>query len=261
MFQRTRWLAEKLLRRIASDAPTRSLDEWEAKHEPIVQRAVDRVLPHLPEDGVFLDIGANVGIFSRLVREARPRARGVLFEPVAEYADVCAERFRDDERIEVVRVAMGDEDARRTIFKAAHNYGANSLVTEIMFDRSPNAFVRPDTVIEEEEIELRNASGWLFERGIEHVDVIKSDTEGYDYAVMFGLVDWLRRTGCRPAVLVEVLDEEYHPLVDRQRAALDAMVELGYGPVDVSAELDWMVGDVLLVPSAGGAAEANRSTG
>lgn len=248
MFQRTRWLAEKLLRRMATDLPTRSLEEWEKKHEADVREAVARVLPHLPDDGVFLDVGANVGIFSRLVREARPRATGHLFEPVAEYARKCRERFADDPRIEVHAIALGNEDATRPIYKAAHNYGANSLVTEIMFDRRPNSAVRPDTVIEEEQITLRHASRWLEEHGIEHVDLIKTDTEGYDYAVLDGLREWLERTGCRPALHVELLAEDYHPLAEAQRSALDALEALGYERVDLAQALEWTVGDVLLLP-------------
>lgn len=197
---------------------------------------------------MFLDIGANVGAFSRVLRQRRPDVRGILFEPVVKYAEICRERFADDDQIEVVNIALGDENGERTIFMAPHNYGANSLVKEIMHDRRPEAFVRPDTVIEEETITLRRAADFLAERGIEHLDVIKSDTEGYDYAVLDGLRPWLVRTGCRPAILAEVLQEDFHPLVEKQRAALEEIFKLGYGRVDVDEELNWLVGDVLLIP-------------
>jgi len=256
MFQKTRWFAEKVLHRLKPHVPTRTLEEWEERHEPRVRASVEMILPHLPEGGVFLDIGANVGAFARLVREARPDVRGILFEPVAKYRKICEERFADDDLIEVAPLALGDENAERTIYMAAHNPGANSLVTEIMFDRRANSSVRPDTVIEEETITLRTGASWLDERGIDHVDVIKSDTEGFDYAVLDGLRPWLVRTGCRPALHVEVLHEDYHPLIERQRAALAAYVELGYGAVDLKHDLDWKVGDVFLV-----AGQPSRVTG
>ncbi len=260
MFKKALWLAEKVRRRFAPDVPTRSLGEWEARHEETVREAVDAVLPYLPEGGVFLDIGANIGIFSRLLRERRPGATGFLFEPVARYAEMCRERFAGDEGLEVVHAAMGDEDAVRTIYKAAHNYGANSLITEIMFDRRPNSAVRPDTVIEEEQIQLLDGSRWLLERGIDHVDVIKTDTEGYDYAVLDGLRRWLVETGCRPVLHVELLAEDYHPLADRQRSALEAYVPLGYQAVDLDRDLSGKVGDVLLIP-AGRAPQADPQRG
>ncbi|MEZ6017441.1 MAG: FkbM family methyltransferase [Planctomycetota bacterium] len=226
---------------------TRSLAEWERWHDPIVRRDVARVLPHLPEDGVFLDIGANVGLFAKHLHEARPRARGILFEPVRAYYERCVERFSGVAELRLVHAALGDEDRTATIYKAAHNPGANSLMEDIMFDRRPNSMVSEDTVIDAEEVTLRHASRWLEAEGIEHVDFVKSDTEGYDFAVLRGLVPWLERTGCRPVILVELLDESYHPRREEQRAALAELERLGYAPADLTA-LGGTVGDALLLP-------------
>ncbi len=41
----------------------------------------------------------------------------------------------------IVHAALGDEDRAATIYKAAHNPGANSLMEDIMFDRRPNSMV------------------------------------------------------------------------------------------------------------------------
>ena len=80
------------------------------------------------------------------------------------------------------------------------------------------------------------------------MDVIKTDTEGYDFAVLDGLRPWVESSGCRPVFHVELLAEDYHPLADRQRAALDAYVPLGYQEVDLAEALEETVGDVLLIP-------------
>ncbi len=226
---------------------TRSLEEWERWHDPIVRRDVQRVVPYLPEEGSFLDIGANVGLFAKHLTDARPRARGILFEPVRAYHARCAARFRGNPHVRVVHAALGDEDRSATIYKAAHNPGANSLMEDIMFDRRPNSMVSKDTVIEPEEVTLHHASRWLEREGITHVDFIKSDTEGYDFAVLRGLVPWLERTGCRPVILVELLQENYHPRSAEQRAALAELVALGYAEVDLT-QLGGTVGDALLLP-------------
>lgn len=229
---------------------TRSLAEWERWHEPVVKEAVARVAPHLPAGGTFLDIGANVGLFAKHLLEARPGAKGVLFEPVAAYAARCRERFHANPNVRVVQAALGDEERDATIYKAAHNPGANSLMEDIMFDRRPNAKVSTDTVIEAEPVRLHHASRWLEAQGITHVDLVKSDTEGYDFAVLRGLVPWLERTGCRPAIFVELLREEYHPRSAEQRAALAELVRLGYEEVDLGA-LDATVADALILPRRG----------
>ncbi len=239
---------------------TRSLAEWERWHDPVVRRAVERVVPHLPEGGTFLDIGANVGLFAKHLTEARPRARGILFEPVAAYAARCRERFAGNPNVRVVHAALGDEERTATIYKAAHNPGANSLMEDIMFDRRPNSMVSEDTVIEPEEVTLHHASRWLEREGVRHVDFIKSDTEGYDFAVLRGLVPWLERTGCRPAILVELLQEDYHPRGAEQRAALAELVRLGYEEVDL-ASLGATVGDALLLPRAAGGRPSGAPSG
>jgi FkbM family methyltransferase len=213
------------------------------------------VVPHVPEEGIFLDIGANVGLFALHLTEARQRARGILFEPVHAYHARCAQRFAGNPRIRVVHAALGDEDRTATIYKAAHNPGANSLMEDIMFDRRPNSMVSEHTRIESEEVTLHHASRWLEREGIAHLDFIKSDTEGYDFAVLRGLVPWLERTGCRPVILVELLQESYHPRSAEQRAALAELVRLGYSEVDL-AQLGGTVGDALLLPRA---AEDERS--
>lgn len=239
---------------------TRSLEEWERWHDPVVRKAVQQVLPHVPEDGVFLDIGANVGLFSKHLLDARPGARGVLFEPVRAFYDRCAARFAGNPHVRVVQAALGDEDRAATIYKAAHNPGANSLMEDIMFDRRPNSMVSADTRIEPEAVTLHHAGRWLEREGIHHVDFIKSDTEGYDFAVLRGLVPWLERTGCRPAILVELLEESYHPRSGEQRAALAELVRLGYEEFDI-ARLGGKVGDALLLPRAGIAARGTAAAG
>jgi hypothetical protein len=126
---------------------------------------------------------------------------------------------------------------------------------DIMFDRRPNSMVSEHTRIEPEEVTLHHASRWLQREGITHVDFIKSDTEGCDFAVLRGLVPWLVQTGCRPVILVELLQESYHPRSAEQRAALAELVQLGYSEVDL-AQLGGTVGDALLLPRA---AEDGRS--
>jgi len=226
---------------------TRSLEAWERWHDPVVKRSVEEVLSFVPEDGLFLDIGANVGLFSKHLHAARPRARGILFEPVTVYFERCRDRFKDAPGMRVEHLAIGDEDHTATIYKAAHNPGGNSLVDELMFDRRPNARVAPDMVVETEEVTVRHIGRWLEAEGIDHVDFIKSDTEGYDYAVLRGLLPWLERTGCRPVLLCELMLDSYHTRRVEQREALEALFRLGYAEVD-PAKLDDVVVDVLLVP-------------
>ena len=44
-----------------------SLEEWAARHGEVVRQEVERILPHLPEEGLLVDVGANIGLFTEAV--------------------------------------------------------------------------------------------------------------------------------------------------------------------------------------------------
>ncbi len=239
-----------LVRRIAAlrDPRPYTLEEWIARHREVVRRDVDRILPYIPEDGIFLDVGANVGLFTEAVLEQRPGATAILFEPVERYHRLCTERLGDRPNVTIHHLALSDADEERTIYKPKHNYGGNSVVTEIMFDRREVAEVRPDTVMEEETIRCRRFEGFSLEHGIDAVDFIKTDTEGFDYAVLRGLLPFLERTSKLPVILSELLEESFHPHGAQQREVVDRIAALGYDPIDMS-QMRSKVEDFLFVPS------------
>ncbi|MCP3918785.1 MAG: FkbM family methyltransferase [bacterium] len=240
----------RLIRKLGAWADPRpwTLEEWVERHRSRVIEDVQRVLPFIPEDGLFVDVGANVGLFTECVLEHRPRARALLFEPVRRYYDACVDRLGDRENVRIEQLALSDSDEERPIFKAKHNYGANSVLPEIMFDRRENSEVREDTVVEEETIHCRVFSDYMREQGIREIDFIKTDTEGFDYAVLRGMLPWLREAPRLPVILSELLEEGYHPRWDEQRAVVDELFGLGYAHVDLSAMKK--VDDILFVPES-----------
>jgi FkbM family methyltransferase len=225
----------------------KTLDEWADAHAEVVHRELQRILPHVPADALVLDVGANVGLFSEALLRERPSARVIQFEPVARYHEACRQRFAGDERVELHQLALSDSQGQRPIYKARHNYGANSVLPEIMFDRRDNAMVRPDTVIDEELIQCTTWDAFARERGIERVHFIKTDTEGFDYAVLRGMLPFLERTDCLPVILSELLAQEYHPHWDEQAEVVECLFELGYQRQDLSSMAK--VDDILFLPA------------
>ncbi|MCA9001221.1 MAG: FkbM family methyltransferase [Planctomycetes bacterium] len=225
------------------------LDQWAEKHRGVVDDTLAQVLASIPESGLILDVGANVGLFTEQLRKLRPGCEYLLFEPVAKYFEMCEGRFRGVSGVEVLHLALSDTNETRSIFKAGHNPGGNSVLTEIMFDRRENSEVTERTVVEEETIQCRRFDDLARERGIDSVAFVKIDTEGFDYAVLTGLLPFLECTGQRPPILTELMSEDYHPMWREQRAIVERFVELGYGPVDFTGLPK--IGDVLLLPTPG----------
>ena len=116
----------------------------------------------------------------------------------------------------------------------------------IMFDRRENAEVHVETVIESEEIDMVVFSDFAREHGIGDVDLVKTDTEGFDFAVLEGMLDWLAERERLPVILSELLAPDFHPRREQQDQVLSHLFELGYGKVDLTQMKK--VEDILFLP-------------
>ena len=242
-------LLDRLLRRLSARRNERpDLEAWRRRHLPALAREVARVLPHVPERGAaIVDVGANLGEFTAQLLKARPDARAWLFEPVHDLYERCRDRFADNPRVVVEPFALAHENGSATIWKARHNPGGNSLVYDLMFDRRDVAEVTEKTVHDEERIEHRVFSEYAREKGIEHVDLIKTDTEGFDYRVLEGMLAFLQSCHPLPVILSELMEERYHPFWQDQLAVVQHLYALGYAEVDLSRMKK--IDDILFVPA------------
>ncbi|MFT7485253.1 MAG: FkbM family methyltransferase [Candidatus Paceibacteria bacterium] len=237
-----------LLRRLTGRGVEQAnLAEWEAKHRKTIAGDLEKIWHLLPEDLIFVDVGANIGLFSEALLQRRPGAKGYLFEPVQEMRARCAKRFVGDERVTLEPFALAHEKGTATIYKARYNPGGNSLVHELMYDTRDVSEVieEPDHV--EEEIRLEVFDDYASANGIEFVHFIKTDTEGFDYRVLQGMLGFLERCDPKPVILAELMSESYHPFWNDQMAVLEKIYAMGYGEVDLS-NMD-KVQDVLFVPN------------
>jgi FkbM family methyltransferase len=217
-------------------------EQWEARLRRVVAESVARSLPWIPAHGARLvDVGANIGIYTELVLRERPDLEAWLFEPVGSHFEAARARFGSNPRIHVEHLALGDADAPMTIWKPKHNPGGNLLTEELMRRRAGQMDFRP------EEVRCRVFTDWARERGIERVDFVKSDTEGFDYRVLRGMFEFLARCEPRPAILAELLAPHVHHDWEAQLEVLERLYALGYERVDLSGMDD--VQDFLFVPA------------
>jgi len=239
---------KKLLKKIGRMADPRpwTLEEWMERHRLRVRTSVEEIVRFVPEGGRFVDIGANVGMFTECLLEQRPGCEAFLFEPVSQYYEHCQARFAHDPRVHVYPYGVGPDPGMHTIYKPEHNYGGNSLVEELCFDERENAETCADTVWSTEEIELVDFSAFAQENDIGDVDFVKTDTEAYDYAVLESMLDWLRQRSRLPAILSEMLSPTFHTRAKEQADVVQALVELGYQDVDLPTHPK--VFDVLFIP-------------
>ena len=129
----------------------------------------------------FVDVGANLGDWTSLVREHAPQAEGLLFEPGQTALNGLRQRFGEERGLEIVEAAVASEEGEAEFFEEPDAGEASSLVPG---HAAAGAVAR--------RVRLTTLDHALAERAIEHVDLLKIDAEGYDYEVMRGAVNSLR---------------------------------------------------------------------
>jgi FkbM family methyltransferase len=148
----------------------------------------------------FLDIGANHGDFSLLAAKFMNDQGTVLaFEPAPDNANWLRKSVEANgcKSIEVLELALGDADGEAELLLTDHS-GWQSFVA-----------IKKKTVTGTVKVPTRRLDALLAERGIDAVDVIKIDVEGFETQVLDGGEKTLTAPGRRVLLL-----DLHPPIVD-----------------------------------------------
>lgn len=145
----------------------------------------------LGKNGAFIDVGANIGLFT--LKAAPLAGRVVAVEPGEEAghqldANVALNGFSN---VSVVRKALSDQPGRAVLF---HNpLGDDPQAFSLLSDGTDSGSEAVDLVTLDKLVEEQNVS---------RVDCIKIDVEGAEDLVLAGAVGTLTRD--RPTVIFEI---------------------------------------------------------
>jgi FkbM family methyltransferase len=132
---------------------------------------------------VLFDIGANVGEWTARALSILDRSGSVgcqiyAFEPTPTTAEHLAARFRSHNSVTVERTALSSHAGRCDLFVVGDLAGTNSL---LRLEGAVACKVDTETVDQ-----------FATDRTIDHIQLVKSDTEGNDLEVMRGAVKMLQ---------------------------------------------------------------------
>lgn len=124
-----------------------------------------------------LDIGANVGFFSKLCRDIFPESKIFSFEPVPKTFQCLENNFKDDVNTKVFNLGISDFNG-----EAKMNFNEqDSAVSQITEEGNIKICVRKlDDVVKE--------------NNIDGIDILKIDTETFEAHVLRGGINSLRKT-------------------------------------------------------------------
>jgi FkbM family methyltransferase len=148
---------------------------------------------------IFLDIGANVGIFSLLgARLVGQGGRVLAFEPDP---DICESLWRSAQlncfrHLRCANVALSNHNGQSIFYRAWHG-GDNSLV--------PETLERKARYREAIQVPVRTLDDYLQETDLDvrRIRLIKVDVEGEEVRTVAGMLETLERAA-RPLLWVEV---------------------------------------------------------
>ena len=204
--------------------------DFETHFPKMLKKSVDKGLP--PEyqiavrrrsielcskRGTALDIGANVGLWGRDLVDNF--AKVVAFEPVAVFRE-CLEKNVVGNNFFISPLALGDHDTQATMIITEGNSGHSHL--------DPATLGTGDVQV----VKLDNLN-------IENVDYIKIDCEGYEYRVLQGAEQTVKRW--RPIMVIEQKPHDAYSKDYGQFAAIALLESWGMIKLDQVRD-DWIMG-------------------
>ena len=153
----------------------------------------NELLENVPRDGIFYDIGANIGMYSVYFAHKRPDIRLFCFEPEP-LAYTCIQKTMDsfcENKVTVFNKAIGQQKEEKKLYKSERNDGGHSFYHREGED--PNAefavvsVVNLDEMVENGELPKPNA--------------LKIDVEGFELEVLKGSEQTIRLA--KPFMLIE----------------------------------------------------------
>ena len=179
--------------------------------------ALDRDLGLLirTENPVCFDVGANEGQTIRLFQRCYSRPVIYAFEPAsATCAALAGQSF--DNRVQVHQLALGEREGVAEFRNYKHSELSSFL--PLHADKAENIFAEEE-VVSVESVQVATLDGFCSANGIDRIDLLKIDTQGFELPVLRGGVGLFngQRIG---AVLLEL---NFSTLYEGQSDALEIL--------------------------------------
>lgn len=175
----------------------------------------------LRKGGVFIDIGANIGLFSlHAARAVGKEGRVIAFEPVSKnhsaflqnislngFSHITVEKLAVSNMTEPVQIAWDEKELNMGMASA---YLKSFSQSETVFAVTLDSYVK--------------------NHDISRVDLIKLDIEGGEFPALEGMEETLKKF--RPPIIIEIKENVLNLTPYTKKEILDLLTERGYRQAD-----------------------------
>jgi len=181
--------------------------------------------PLLPRDAVIFDVGAHAGQFAKLFALLAPEGRIWSFEPGSYARSILrmALWLNRVGNVSVVPMGLGEAPGIGTLnlpIKRPGSFGFGLAHLGAGEERWSRVAAEP--------IALGSIDAFAAAQGVDRLDFIKADIEGWEGAMLRGGLATLRRL--RPRLLLELTDSHLARAGDTLAGTYALLTELGYQP-------------------------------
>jgi len=138
-----------------------------------------------PQPSTIFDVGANVGDVALFLHGWFPEATIHAFEPIGATFKILDARTRHIPQIRRHQLALGASSERREVV-LRENSELNTLVTD--------SSIAHATTGEREIVTIETLDAFCAREGVETIDLLKLDAQGYEEAIIAGATAMLPRT-------------------------------------------------------------------
>ena len=181
----------------------------------------ENILPMIMDyyrGGWVIDVGFNIGTFIDCFLEKDPNVNILAFEPVKYYFEYAAVKYRNKANVHLENCGLGEKDGVALIYTGRKNIGWNTLVKEMVDEDNVDRCENVDIVSLDAYLDLSELNV--------NVDIVKIDTEGYEYKVLRGMRGFLKEQ--RPAIICEIGWGCQHPYWEKELEEFEYLYSIGY---------------------------------
>jgi FkbM family methyltransferase len=210
MLRKLRSLAQKALNACGWQAVYRQDKTYEIR--PLLRLGSDHIADskYILGDrvGTVFDIGANVGQTAREFLPAFPKATIYSFEPDPGSFQKLVAATSDQRRVQPYNIALGREEGSAKLFRFKFDQ-TNSLLPKARGAEDYVADAEYLTAVGEVPVEVTSLDAFCRNHGIEKIDLLKVDTQGYELEVLNGSLTLLRSAAIS-LIYIEVCFVRYY---------------------------------------------------
>ena len=146
----------------------------------------------------FIDVGAFEGKYTDLILKIEEKCKVIMIEPQSKYYSLLKEKYKNNHLIKIMKIGISDKE---TLLKLKIN--KHEITSTFSQFNDTNKYLNYKAILfnsnlknmttNSENIEVFPLSLILQKNNLDSIDLIKIDTEGHEYEVLYGMGDYIKK--------------------------------------------------------------------